>query len=406
MVSRLGQGAGLAPATVAEAAALLRADARPVTFEGGGTKQWPPHDRSSSPVTVSTASLTGIVMHDPTDGVAIVRAGTPLAELQAELAPHGQWLAVDPPFTSRGATVGGIFSANDAGPRRLAYGTLRDLVIGATIVTGDGIVAHSGGRVIKNVAGFDIARLYCGAFGTLGLVAELALRLHPRRRASRTVAVACPRQKVLDATAAIRSSGLTPTALDWRWDVLELPIVGSEPASEGTVLVRFEERTERAAAAQVADFLERCAGLCVEASILDHEDERDSWTDVDSILAGSPGDTVVRAVTRPSLTVEAARRLHELVTEAAVECQWVSHALVGVHTAALRGAGHGSVVSSWRSAVEQLGGHTTVRRLGAESGDLGDRWGTPPRSVALMRRVKHELDPDNRCAPGSFVGGI
>ena len=112
------------------------------------------------------------MLHDPLDGVAIVRAGTSLATLQAELAPHGQWLAVDPPFSDSGATVGGIFSANDAGPRRLAYGTMRDLVIGATIVTGDGVVAHSGGRVIKNITGFDLARLYCGAFGTLGLVAE------------------------------------------------------------------------------------------------------------------------------------------------------------------------------------------------------------------------------------------
>ncbi len=406
MVNRLEQGAGLAPTTVAEAAALLRADVREVVFEGGGTKQWPPHDPSSTPATVSTASLTGIVMHDPVDGVAIVRAGTPLAELQAELATHGQWLAIDPPFTGQGATVGGIFSANDAGPRRLAYGTLRDLVIGATVVTGDGIVAHSGGRVIKNVAGFDIARLYCGAFGTLGLVGELALRLHPLRPASRTVAVVSPRKMVLEATRAVRSSGLTPTALDWRWDMAEAPIDGSPPASEGTILVRFEERTERAGAAQVADFLEVCERLRIEATMMDHEDEQAAWTDVDGILAGSPGDTVVRAVTRPSLTVEAARLLRELAAEAEVECSWVSHALVGVHTACLRGAGHGSVFSSWRSEIEQLGGHATVRRFGAEPGDPGDRWGTPPRAVALMRRVKQELDPHNRCAPGSFVGGI
>ena len=157
------------------------------------------------------------MLHDPLDGVAIVRAGTSLAALQAELAPHGQWLAVDPPFSDSGATVGGIFSANDAGPRRLAYGTMRDLVIGATIVTGDGVVAHSGGRVIKNVAGFDLARLYCGAFGTLGLVAELALRLHPLRRESRTVMVSCPFEDVSEVTRAIRTSGLTPTAVDWLW---------------------------------------------------------------------------------------------------------------------------------------------------------------------------------------------
>ena len=201
-MSVLEPGGAVAPATVAEAAALLSAGGPPVVFEGSGTKlarSFPSSpspeaalDSSDSQATISTSSLAGIVLHDPLDGVAVVRGGTTLAELQGELAPHGQWLAVDPPFTGEGATVGGIFSTNDAGPRRLAYGTLRDLVIGATVVTGDGVVAHSGGRVIKNVAGYDLARLYCGAFGTLGLVAELALRLHPLRSASRTVAVRCP----------------------------------------------------------------------------------------------------------------------------------------------------------------------------------------------------------------------
>ncbi len=406
MVGRLRQGERLAPTTVPEAAALLRADTRPVVFEGGGTKQWSFPHPSADPTTVSTALLTGIVMHDPIDGVAIVRAGTPLSELQAELAPHGQWLAVDPPFTSQGATVGGIFSANDAGPRRLAYGTLRDLVIGATVVTGDGIVAHSGGRVIKNVAGFDVARLYCGAYGTLGLVAELALRLHPLRSASRTVAVVCPREKVLEATQAVRASGLGPTALDWRWDLLEAPAAADGAISAGRILVRFEERTERAVAAQADGFLGLCARLRIEATNLENEDELAAWADVDGVLAGGRDDTVVRAVTRPSLTVEAARCLHELAAAAGLECRWVSHALVGVHTASLTGPGHGSVVSSWRSAVEHLGGHATVRRLGDEPGNLDDRWGAVPPAIALMRRLKQELDPHNRCAPGSFVGGI
>ena len=132
---------------------------------------------------------------------------------------------------------------------------MRDLVIGATIVTGDGVVAHSGGRVIKNVAGFDLARLYCGAFGTLGLVAELALRLHPLRRESRTVMVSCPFEDISGVTRAIRTSGLTPTAVDWFWaagGVGAGDSSGGDSSSgdssgagspDGTLLARFEERS-------------------------------------------------------------------------------------------------------------------------------------------------------------------
>ncbi len=98
--------------------------------------------------------------------------------------------------------------------------------------------------------------------------------------------------------------------------------------------------------------------------------------------------------------------MRDLAESAGVECEFVSHALVGVHTAGLRGAGQTGVAASWRTAIEELGGHVTLRRLGAEVREGLDRWGPPPDAIGLMRRVKGELDPQNRCAPGTFVGGI
>jgi glycolate oxidase FAD binding subunit len=407
MVTTLEPGGLAEPTTAAGAAALLRAGGAPVVFAGSGTKQSPPAG-SPPPATISTRSLAGIVFHDPLDGIAVVRAGTRLASLQAELAPHGQWLAIDPPFADAGATVGGIFSTNDAGPRRLAYGTLRDLVIGATIVTGDGVVARSGGRVIKNVAGFDLARLYCGAFGTLGLVAEVALRLHPLREVSRTATVACPLEKLGEMSQAIRTSGLTPTAVDWHWDARPVADGGAGGAEPGALLVRFEERTARATAAQVSDFVNLCRLSALETTVLDDGDELAAWAAVDGLLAGTPNDLVVRAVTRPSRTAEAVAVLGELAGAGGVEFGVVSHALVGVHTACLRGAGRARLASSWRSAIERLGGHLTVRRAGAagDGEEVLDRWGQVPQAIALMRRLKGELDPHNRCAPGTFVGAI
>lgn len=416
MVSAVLPGGTATPETIAEAADLLRSGPSPVVFEGHGTKQpWPSHrsasidtpKESSEPTTtISTLSLSGIVLHDPLDGVAIVRAGTTLAELQAELSPHGQWLAVDPPFATEGATVGGVFSANDSGPRRLAYGTLRDLVIGATVVTGDGVIAHSGGRVIKNVAGFDLARLYCGAHGTLGLVAELAVRLHPLRSASRTLEVACSLDKVPEVARAIRVSGLTPTAADW----LSGTVIGAgspnDPCGPGTLLVRFEERTERSTNAQTDDFLALCRVHRLDASVLEGDTEQAAWSGVDGVLAGGAGDTVVRAVTRPSRLAETARSLQEHSREAGVTHALASHALIGVHTACVSGQGHARVVSAWRSDVEGLGGHVSVRKFAAEPDGELDRWGAPGDSLGLMQRVKAELDPHNRCAPATFVGGI
>jgi glycolate oxidase FAD binding subunit len=134
-----------------EAAELLREDDRPVLVRGAGTKrQWgsPPKQVG---LTVQTKGLNGIVEHTAGDLIVVVRAGTPMAQLEAELAHAGQQLALDSPFP--GATVGGSVAANTSGPRRLLYGTVRDLLIGITIVRPDGVVARAGGKVVKNVAG-------------------------------------------------------------------------------------------------------------------------------------------------------------------------------------------------------------------------------------------------------------
>jgi glycolate oxidase FAD binding subunit len=131
--------------------------------------------------------LTGVIDHNPADMTVSVRAGTPLRELNDELAEHGQHVALDAARVADGATVGGLLATADAGPGALVHGSLRDLVIGATLVLADGTVARSGGHVIKNVAGYDLTKLVHGAYGTLAVVAEVVLRLHPVPRAVATL---------------------------------------------------------------------------------------------------------------------------------------------------------------------------------------------------------------------------
>ena len=149
--------------------------------------------------------------HEPGDLTAIVEAGIRLSELQAALAPHGQMLALDPPGDP---TIGACLAGDLSGPRRHRYGAMRDLVIGVTVVLADGTIASSGGKVVKNVAGYDLGKLFSGSRGRLGLIARVALRLHPRPAAEATVVVRTDDPRAaLAASCSARSS--TPSAVDF-----------------------------------------------------------------------------------------------------------------------------------------------------------------------------------------------
>jgi glycolate oxidase FAD binding subunit len=202
--------------TLREATELLRDAA------GAGRSVSIGHDGGD--VVLSTHGLNRILEHEAGDLTCTVEAGVRLSELQAVLAPSGQMLALDPPGDP---TIGACVAANLSGPRRHRYGTVRDLVIGATVVLADGTVASSGGKVVKNVAGYDLGKLFCGSGGRLGLIARVALRLHPLPQATATV-VAPPEAE--HARGLLRST-LVPTAVDVHWpERLAVLFEGSERA--------------------------------------------------------------------------------------------------------------------------------------------------------------------------------
>ena len=207
--------------TVEEAAAEIREHAaagRAVRPRGGGTKLgW---GGQSEATDFDTRRLNRILEHNEGDFTAILEAGVPLVEAQATFGGSGQMLALDPPLgAGAAATVGGVIAANDSGPMRHRYGGVRDVVVGITVVLSDGAIARSGGKVIKNVAGYDLAKLFAGSFGTLGLIARVALRLHPAPARTATVIARTDDPDALAGAAArLAALPLEADCLDAGWE--------------------------------------------------------------------------------------------------------------------------------------------------------------------------------------------
>ncbi|MFN2468826.1 MAG: FAD-binding oxidoreductase [Gaiellaceae bacterium] len=233
------------PASVRAAAGALREAA------AGGLRVSVEHEGGD--LVLSTARLDRVLEHEAGDLTATVEAGIRLSALNAALAAHGQMLALDPPSDP---SVGACIAGDLSGPRRHRYGTVRDLVLGVTVVLADGTVASSGGKVVKNVAGYDLGKLFCGSCGRLGLIARASLRLHPRPAAARTLVVRAETPGgARQAVQALHRSTLVPSAVDVLWP--------------GRICVLFEGM-ERAAAAQ----------LDAARSLLGGAEDGDAWREV------------------------------------------------------------------------------------------------------------------------------
>ncbi|MBW3592754.1 MAG: FAD-binding oxidoreductase, partial [Actinobacteria bacterium] len=232
------------PASAREAAAILRdaaAARRTVRPIGGGTKATWATSAAAADVELSTTALDRVAEHNVGDLTAVLQAGVRLADAQAAFAAEGQMLTLDPPLgDARGATIGGVFATADSGPLRHRYGAPRDLVLGLTAALADGTVARSGGKVIKNVAGYDLAKLFTGSFGTLGTIVEVVVRLHPLPRATATLVARSDDPGTLARAAlTLAHAPLELGALDVAWD-----------DGRGAVLARFAGATARERAAR------------------------------------------------------------------------------------------------------------------------------------------------------------
>jgi glycolate oxidase FAD binding subunit len=361
-------------------AAALRDSSGPVRIVGGRTKIGWGGIGSGSFEEISTAGLDAILEHNEGDLTAVVQAGIPLARAQEKFAEANQMLALDPPDPG-GATIGGIVAAGDSGPLRHRYGAARDLVLGVTVALPDGSVARAGGKVIKNVAGYDLAKLFAGSFGTLGAIVELAVRLHPIRPTASAGGHGDDPSQVAAAAQALAHSRLEAQALDIAWR-----------GGRGGVLVRFGG-AEAEPQAEAARRKLQEAGL--ESSVMQDDDA--AW---EAQRAAQRGDLVVRVSALQDRLGDVLRATDRLgggmVGRAALGICWVSL------PADAGAAGVGEL-------REELSGCACVVLDAPEEVRAQvDPWGVDPSSAALelMRNTKARFDPSGVCSPGVFVGGL
>ncbi len=390
------------PAVVAEpgspdaAAAVLgwaSEHGRSVVVRGGGTKLGWGRPVEAVDVLLSTRALDAVEAHRHGDLTATVQAGAVLADVNAGLAAHRQWLPLDAPHGDR-ATIGGIVAANDSGPRRQRHGAPRDLIIGMTLARVDGVTAKSGGIVVKNVAGYDLARLLTGSFGCLGVILTATFKLAPVAEASRTVQVTLSEAGQCDRVAAgLLVQGATPTAVELAWP----------PA---TMLVRFESIEPVAAlqAEQAAALVRDGGGSAV---VLADADEAAAWRRHEARVFGGEG-TIVKLVVLPSDLSATLAWVDEAARAQSLDCEMVGRAGLGVLYLRLSGAAsaQASLVRSLRERIGRGRGSVVIRQAGRELRTLVDVWGPLGDGFPLMQQVKRQFDPGGILNPGRGPGGL
>jgi glycolate oxidase FAD binding subunit len=357
-------------ATLADAASARRT----VRVRGNGTKLAWGNAVDGFDVEIPTAGLAGIREHNEGDFTVIAGAGTRLADLQEQVREAGQRLALDPPGDD--ATLGGIVATADSGPLRHRFGGPRDLVLGITLALPDGTVARAGGKVIKNVAGYDLGKLSAGAYGTLGVICEVSLRLHPVPVATASAVLRADDPDTLAAAASkLAHAPFEHLALDVAWH-----------AGRGAVLARFAGSSAEDQARHAA----QAVGGEVEA------DDADHW---EKHRAHQRGDLVVRVSTVQTRLAEVLRVAEGLggrvVARAGLVIAWI----------ALPPEAGAEGVEALRSRLAPA--PCVVTDAPADVRAAVDPWGAvDPGTLGLMRRVRERFDPGRTVNPGVYVGGL
>jgi glycolate oxidase FAD binding subunit len=376
---------------VADVLARANREGLRVQTRGAGTKS----ESGAEPraeILLSTAKLNAVLAHRHGDLTATVQAGASLASVNRALAERGQWIPLDPPWADR-ATIGGLVATNDSGPRRHRYGAPRDLIIGIDFVRADGVAAKAGGIVVKNVAGYDIARLLTGSFGSLAVIVSATFKLYPLPPASRTVVVDVPHEQNVAASterlhtviAQLLASQLTPTAIEVQDPPLRL-------------LVRFET-IEVAAGQQAAAVVQLAESAHANAIVVQADEEASVWASHSRRPWYGDG-AVIKITLLPGDIATTLTWLADVTR--GVDYEVVGRAGVGALLARVGGGADAQarVLTDLRARIRPQAGSAVLVRGSDELKTQVDVWGPIGDGLAVMRAIKRQFDPNGILNPG------
>lgn len=347
------------------------------------------------------SGLAAVVDYEPADLTATVQCGISLAALAARLAAQRQFFPLDP-VDGSSRSVGGVLATNASGPLRIRYGTPRDLLLGVRFVQADGTVTWGGARVVKSVTGYDIPKLMVGSLGTLGVLVEATLRLHPVPEAERTWVVTFPTaERAAGLLAAILDSSLQPNRLQ----ILSGTAAAGRAAGGAAVAVSFGSVPE-AVSAQGEDLVAIARGEGGRVATA----EGDFWSRPWGFLADAT--VVLKVAAPPSEAAALCGEIQRLATGIGTVAGILGEAGNGILHVALRealpaGEWESRVIGRLRARLAPAGGSVVVERAPREVKERLDVWGpVEPATLALMKRLKSEFDPLGTLNPGRFVDRI
>ena len=378
---------------------------------GSGTKLGMGNPPEQVDLVLSTSKLDQVLEYEPGDLTVTVEAGIRLATLQAKLAEHGQYLPLDPPYADR-CTIGGITATNASGPSRLRYGSTRDRVLGMRVVQSSGTVVKSGGKVVKNVAGYDLNKLYLGSFGTLGVITEVSLKLQPLPEIERTVLLTFTEiGKAVNVGSEIAGSQLLPTFFNL---FVNSALLTDSP--EPCLLIGLDGHPETVE--WQIDSIKTVAQQSGAIGVEVYEGQRQQELQRSMCAFPEGGLAASTVISRANLRMTDVGDFLNIALEVNESASWRMRAMGlmgnGVVYLAFSDFPNGDVpvqavadmVANLRDAAANVGGNLIVESAPTVLKRQIDVWGPVGRSFELMKAIKTKLDPIGLLNVGRFVGGI
>ncbi len=350
---------------------------------------------------VSTQHLNDLIQHAVGDLTITVEAGTKFADVQNILATAGQFLALDPTAPEM-ATMGGIVATADTGSLRQRYGGVRDQLLGISFVRADGQIAKAGGRVVKNVAGYDLMKLFTGSYGTLGILTSVTFRVYPLPEASATVLLTGTADAIAQALTSLRSSALTPT----KADLLSDQLVAGLGVGQGLgLLTQFQSMTE-SVKQQSARLLELGQQLGLQGVIYSATDQAELWQKLQEQMNAYTTEPVItcKIGVLPSAAVATLTQLNSIAPQSGIG---LIHSGSGLGLLRLEAnAATEQRIMEMRSLCQSQGGFLTLLEAPVSLKQQIDVWGYNGNTIDLMRSIKQQFDSNSILNPHRYVGGI